>query len=191
MSSREATGSCFRPDYAWKYYWSLRPGFLPNQLPQYLNVKRVLEREKRGTHNSPILEIGAGGVPLYKVYNKEGPQICIDFDLDLVRRNKRLTRLVGLLGQTFGGNKQDVEFVAADNACMPFRDGSFDTIVGVHCFEPVGSRAKELQRVLRKKGEYIQSYFGVVSIHKKETLLATLKAETERIRRWIREKYGV
>jgi SAM-dependent methyltransferase len=87
-----------------------------------------------------ILDVGCGSGTLVERHNTENPITA----LDLLPEN----------GQFFRG-QENVRFVAADAAAMPFPDGSFDVAFSNSVIEhlPVGRRsayAREVRRVARR-----------------------------------------
>lgn len=134
----------------------------PVQINDYRKVKRMLKEEGPEDRSSPIIELGSGGWPFYKIYNGDRPQVCIDFDPVLVKRNKRTS---GFFRNPFGKNERDVLFIVADKDMLPLRDGIAGAIVEVNTPE---SREKELKRVLRDDGVVIISSYGARSVFRKE-----------------------
>jgi ubiquinone/menaquinone biosynthesis C-methylase UbiE len=98
-----------------------------------------------------VVDLGCGplGVMLRDIQRLPGRRaVGSDFCLDMITESRRST--AGL----------DIQYVAADNRCLPFRSSSIDTIISVNSVIPetraeVSLIFEEVSRVLRENGRFV------------------------------------
>jgi len=116
---------------------------LKNHLYNYRIRKMAVERELAGLHHGRILEIGCGISPLTK-----GADFIVYLDISPVA-------LMNLKAMNCG------RFVTADAACLPFRDGIFDTVICSEVLEHLQDDLKAIEesaRVLRRGGSLLLTF---------------------------------
>lgn len=116
---------------------------LKNHLYNYRIRKMAVEREMAGLHHGRILEIGCGISPLTK-----GADFIIYLDISPAA-------LMNLKAAHCG------RFVAADAACLPFREGIFDTVICSEVLEHLQDDLKAIEesaRVLRRGGSLLLTF---------------------------------
>ena len=116
---------------------------LKNHLYNYRIRKMAVERELAGLHHGRILEIGCGISPLTK-----GADSIIYLDISPAA-------LMNLKAAHCGS------FVAADAACLPFREGIFDTVICSEVIEHLQDDLKAIEesaRVLRRGGSLLLTF---------------------------------
>lgn len=147
-------------DYDYSTYWSKR---------EYENraEKIVLQRMFSSERGFWFLDIGGSyGRLTSTYYDKFSKAIILDYSLKTLQRNKEVIR----------SKYHNVELIAANAYKLPFRDASIDAGLMVrvlHHIEKPESYFKEVGRVLKNNGKYIQEYPN--KMHIKAVIKALLK----------------
>lgn len=121
----------------WPFLVTLEPLGLIDRIGVYLGIKLASDSPKEDF----TLEVGAGAIPFYKIYNR-GEIVLVDWQTHLLRINRVLSKILHLRG------KNDVDYVVADNGHLPFRQDAFDKVTSAFGFE---NSIEEL-RVLKRDG---------------------------------------
>ena len=117
----------------------------------FTHVYKLLDKVQNDFSGS-ILEVPVGsGLFVHDKYSylKKAQITCVDYSPYMLKKAEKVFREV---------NVQNVDFVEADVANMPFYDNSFDVIFsinGLHVFPDKKSAMKEIARVLKPGGVFI------------------------------------
>jgi len=133
---------------SWKrYYASFLQGAraLPVDLAISAQV-RLIRTFWRGPSNFTLLEVGCGTARFSLVFAREGAAVV---GVDVVKEALLLAKSI------FREEGVKAEFICADMAYLPFRNGAFDVIFGAGSIEhakDTSSVVTEVARTLSKKG---------------------------------------
>lgn len=138
-------------DYDYSTYWTQR-------VYENLSEKNILNkifRHKRGTW---FLDIGGSYGRLASTYAQQYKKpIIIDYSLKTLIKNKDLVK----------SKYSNVELIAANAYKMPFKESVFDGALMVrvlHHIEKPKEYFKEVKRVLKNDGTYVQEFANKVHI---------------------------
>ena len=131
-------------------------------------IRQQLGFEWEDLKSKRILDIGASDGIFEKVAKNNGVEvIALDYD----PYNVQLREKLGIRGVPIPSWSRDIEYIQGRANALPFQDESFDFVIShaapptilVDSKEEIASIIKEVERILKKGGEFRFGSLGIVS----------------------------